>query len=263
MQKIAAVFLLTMLAWTACNQNTGPLPKSEHPESAFIVELSTVASVTGATLPKRAFLFYGARPANGGPPIYVARRENPTFPGIYYLTEDNRMGLSGGDGGPLVVFARLDADGDAGTIGPDDWAGEASVPAVPGNATVGVVLAPLALAEKPTGPAMKIEIDITGPAAAGVAAQAGAVTYVLLREQGGRMPLAALKADLKQFPAVVTLEEHHILTDQLPPLSALEIVVKVDQDGNPQTTVKGDYVGVAPAAKRTTIVLQPDDRAAE
>jgi len=200
-----------------------------------------VAPAAASAAAGEGVLFVGARPAGGGPPVYVARYAPAFFPGTYYLTESNRMGMGGPAQGPLAVFARFDRDGDAGTAGDDDLEA-VTAPALPGNTEVRLTLA--AKTAVPQRPAWSLSVRLDGPPGA-----AGTMFVLLRAAVGGRVPLAAARFDAPpSFPTTVTVAEHHILQPPLPPLDELDVLVKVDQDGNPLTTEPGDLEGHAGAA---------------
>lgn len=246
----AVACVLMVLGLLACDRNTGPVPLDQHPQAAFIVELSLASTEPVSTNP-RTTLFYGARPAVGGPPVYIARRQNVRFPGVFYLTEENRMNMGADYSGPLVLFARLDGDGNATTIDPSDWTGLTTQPVLPGNTKVSLQLSQ---AGSPPPP-WQIQVTI-GPAPV----PPETTTYVLLREVGGRVPLAALKVESLSFPVTVTLMAQHLLAEPPASLANLEVLVKVDGDGNPQTTQAGDYYAITAAAAQVQVQLQPDPR---
>lgn len=247
--------ILPLLLVVGCDRNVGPVPPDRHPDSAYIIRIER--AVTDVALPRRGVLFYGARPASGGPPVYVARREEPFFPATYYLTDDNLMTMRQAPDMPLIVFARLDSDGDASTVSPTDWAGEASEAVPPGNREVQVWLQPIDATATDT-PRWQLEVRIDpGPQRP----DAGMTTYVLLRQQGVPMPLAAARYAGLSFPNTVTLTERELMRE-LPDGIPLEVVVKVDRDANPQTTDPGDQVGVASVEGSSVLVqLRPDERA--
>ena len=254
-RSLAGLFAIAVLiTLIGCDRNVGPVPEDRHPDSAYIVRIER--AVTDVALPRRAVLFYGARPAAGGPPVYVARREEPFFPATYYLSDDNLMTMREAPDLPLIVFARLDADGDASTVGPQDWAGETSEAALPGNREVRIWLRPrdAAAAAAPRWQlTVRIEPGDQKP-------EPGMTTYVLLRQQGLPMPLAAARYTDLSFPATVTLTERELMRE-LPDGVPLEVVVKVDRDANPQTTEPGDQVAIVPVQGDTiTVRLQPDER---
>jgi len=82
-----------------------------------------------------AVLFVIARPrgAVGGPPLAVMRIANPEFPQAFELGPDQVMMPSLRFEGPLSVSARLDADGNAMTRGPEDPMTGSDTAAVPGD----------------------------------------------------------------------------------------------------------------------------------
>ena len=231
---------LLMTIAVACSRNTGPPPPDQPPDSAYAV---TISAPTGVTPPTAGVLYIGARPAGGGPPQFVIRREIGPLPQTHYLTEADRMGLWAAEDGPLVVFERLDSYGDAGTVSAEDWVAEADRAMLPGQAKVALTLRP-----SEPAPSFALPVRIEGPSPPG-----GATLYVLLREVGGRVPLAAARYPVpKAFPLEVTLTEAHLLGAL--PDKKLEVLVKVDQDGNPVSTGPGDLEGATPVSGTTVTV---------
>ena len=151
----------------------------------------------------------------------------------------------------MQLFARLDQDGNATTIDAGDWVGETTMAITPGNTEVRLQLEPVGAPQ-----AWQATVTISAPEPP----PAGAVTFVLLRAQNGRIPLAALKTELTSYPHTVTLDESHLLSDQPPAFAGHEIIVKVDSDGDPQSTSAGDWFGAADAGADIQIQLQPDTR---
>ncbi len=246
------IFFLTIIVGLAiaCSRNVGEPPENQWPEAAFIVHLALSDDVP-TNHPTSDVLYLGARPAAGGPPVFVARRTAGRFPETFFLTDEDRMGMGGDAGGPMIVFARWDSDGDAGTAAPGDWAATAASAAVPGNTHIDLTLAPLS-----TEPAFEYVVAIDGPPA-----PPDSVMFVLLRQADGRMPLVAGKfAAPAEFPIEISLTDRNILQGPLPDLAKLEVVVKIDQDGNPVSTSPGDLHGRAPAADaRVTLRPEPGD----
>lgn len=90
--------------------------------------------------PAGAVLFVIARREGGGPPLAVKRIDAPSFPVDFELTPADRMIQALPWGGPLVLTARLDRDGNATSREPGDLQGRASELVSPGAEGVQVVL---------------------------------------------------------------------------------------------------------------------------
>lgn len=88
-----------------------------------------VEPVRGAVL----FVIARSRGAVGGPPLAVMRIANPQFPQAFELGPDQVMIPTLSFEGPLSISARLDADGNAMTRGPDDPMTVSDTAAVPGD----------------------------------------------------------------------------------------------------------------------------------
>lgn len=85
-------------------------------------------------------LFVIARSPEGGPPLAVKRIASPSFPLEFELGPDDRMVEARPFAGPLLVSARLDADGNATTRAPDDPQGVAPGLVNPGDSSLDLVL---------------------------------------------------------------------------------------------------------------------------
>lgn len=173
-KRAAALFLVLALA--ACDRNIEPFDPDEKPrqpdlsrifpEGAEVaaqesVELpeppgrrgappvaagapiqGTVALAPGleGRVPASGVLFLIARSGAGGPPLAVKRIEQPTFPLEFSLGPDDRMIQSLPFEGPLVLTARVDADGNATTRSPGDLQGRADSPVSPGTRGISLLI---------------------------------------------------------------------------------------------------------------------------
>ncbi len=77
------------------------------------------------------FLFVRAPGAGGGPPLAVQRYPGSALPLEYAIGSESMMMGGGSLPGEVIVEARLDADGNAMTTGPDDFSAR-SEPVAPG-----------------------------------------------------------------------------------------------------------------------------------
>jgi hypothetical protein len=85
-------------------------------------------------------LFIFARTPEGGPPLAAKRVQSPTFPHEFTLGPEDRMIQARPFAGPLLVSARLDADGNATTKDPADPQAVSATPVFPGSALPPLVL---------------------------------------------------------------------------------------------------------------------------
>ncbi|HET9332426.1 MAG TPA: hypothetical protein VFQ21_02455 [Gemmatimonadota bacterium] len=86
------------------------------------------------------FLFVRAAGATGGPPLAVQRIPSPSFPLSFAIGPADAMMAGGPFPDRVTVEARLDADGNAMTEGPDDVSARAEV--APGASGVELTLGP-------------------------------------------------------------------------------------------------------------------------
>lgn len=126
----------------------GPAPSAAAPAPAADGSRSIAGTVRlpeGASPPAGATLFIVARiqgSAERGPPLAVKRVQAPSFPFRFVLGPGDVMLPDMPFDGPFDVSARLDADGNAMTKGPDDWATAAPAKAEVGAADLALELAP-------------------------------------------------------------------------------------------------------------------------
>ncbi len=220
----------------ACSRNVGTPPADERPPALFRVEV--VADPADGALPADGVLFVGARPAAGGPPGYAVMQEQFQLPTFVDLTAENQMGPFAASVTEWVMFVRLDRDGDASTQGAGDWVGTTDRPVqAGGGAAIRIKLRPAA-----PSPAPWLQVRIEGPQP-----PSGADVFVIVREIGARVPLAARRLVAPPaWPIDLALGEGDLLSGPPVPIGAnLEVIVKVDQDGDPLTTVDGDQEGFA------------------
>ena len=92
--------------------------------------------------PAGGVLFVIARPqgARGGPPLAVLRIPSPEFPLEFSIGPENVMIPSMQFAGSISLSARLDADGNAMTRGPDDISSPIQEPLAPGTTGVRLML---------------------------------------------------------------------------------------------------------------------------
>lgn len=232
---LAAGALASLIA-AGCSRNVGEPPADERPPALFRVEV--VAAANAGAPPVGGVLYVGARPKDGGPPGYVLRQDRVVLPMVVDLTAENAMGPQVAAVEEWRLFVRLDRDGDVGTQGAGDWSGtSASVVRAGSGEIVRVEIAPIGEAPPPW---IKVKVD-------GDAPPAGADMFVIVREVGGRVPLAARRLlTPPAWPVEVDLTERDLLRGPpAPPANTLEVLVKVDQDGDPLSTVEGDLEGRA------------------
>ena len=87
-----------------------------------------------------AVLFVIARSPGGGPPLAVKRIPGPSFPLEFEVGPGDRMVEARPFVGPLVLVARLDADGNATTRDAGDPQGAAPHPVNPGDSDIELLL---------------------------------------------------------------------------------------------------------------------------
>lgn len=85
-----------------------------------------------ARAPRGGVLFVIARSGGGGPPLAVKRIADPQFPLDFEIGPEDRMIEQMPFAGPLLLSARLDADGNATTRGAGDLQGSAPGAVEPG-----------------------------------------------------------------------------------------------------------------------------------
>ncbi len=100
----------------------------------------TLAPGLGTRVPAGAILFLIARRADGGPPLAVRRVVEPRFPLEFSIGPEDRMIDQIPFAGPLLLSARIDADGNAMTRQPGDLQGAAPGSYAPGARDVAIVV---------------------------------------------------------------------------------------------------------------------------
>ena len=91
-------------------------------------------------VPAGAVLFLIARRGEGGPPLAVQRVVEPRFPLEFSIGPEDRMIEQMPFAGPLLLTARIDADGNATTRQPGDLQGTAPGSYEPGASGVAIVV---------------------------------------------------------------------------------------------------------------------------
>jgi cytochrome c-type biogenesis protein CcmH len=89
---------------------------------------------------REGVLFVIARSPEGGPPLAVKRFQAPSFPLEFELGPEDRMVAARPFVGPLLLSARLDADGNATSRDPGDPQGAAPGPVNPGDSGIDLLL---------------------------------------------------------------------------------------------------------------------------
>jgi cytochrome c-type biogenesis protein CcmH len=89
---------------------------------------------------REGVLFVIARSPEGGPPLAVKRIQGPSFPLEFELGPGDRMVEARPFAGPLVLYARLDADGNATSRDPGDRQGAAPGLVNPGDSGIELLL---------------------------------------------------------------------------------------------------------------------------
>lgn len=93
----------------------------------------TLAPELASQVPPGAVLFLVARRPDGGPPVAVRRFTRLRFPLAFELGPEHRMIEAVPFAGPLLLSARIDADGNAMTRSPGDLEGQVPDPVEPGD----------------------------------------------------------------------------------------------------------------------------------
>lgn len=83
-------------------------------------------------VPRGGVLFLVAKSPAGGPPVAVQRVPEPSFPLDFEIGPNDRMIEAIPFTGPLLLTARVDADGNATSREPGDLSGAAAAPVEPG-----------------------------------------------------------------------------------------------------------------------------------
>lgn len=117
-----------------------PAPGEAATAAAAIRGRVSLAPELAQRAPSGAVLFLVARRGASGPPVAVKRIDSPTFPATFEIGPDDRMIQTVPFEGPLLLMARLDADGNASTRSAGDVQGVASREASPGAQDVEIVL---------------------------------------------------------------------------------------------------------------------------
>lgn len=99
-----------------------------------------IAEALDATPPAGAVLFIIARRSGAGPPLAVKRVTDPSLPLAFTIGPDDRMIQAMPFTGPLLLSARLDADGNATSRTPGDLQGSSPAPVSPGDTGIDLVL---------------------------------------------------------------------------------------------------------------------------
>lgn len=93
----------------------GMRPRPAPTATAAPLAGGIVALPPGVTPPEGATLFISLRAPAGGPPVAAIRVDQPRFPVRFVITTANLMMPGQTPGGPFLIQARLDQDGDART----------------------------------------------------------------------------------------------------------------------------------------------------
>ncbi len=100
----------------------------------------TLAPELEERVPAGAILFLIARRGEGGPPLAVQRVVEPRFPLEFSIGPEDRMIEQMPFAGPLLLAARIDADGNAMTRQPGDLQGAAPGSYEPGASGVAIIV---------------------------------------------------------------------------------------------------------------------------
>jgi hypothetical protein len=117
-------------------------PMPERPASGVAGESirGTLRLADGVAVPQGAVLFVIARSASGGPPLAVKRLVPGAFPTSFEIGPQDAMMEGRPFEGAILLSARIDADGDPLTRGPEDLAASVDSPVEPGASGVELTL---------------------------------------------------------------------------------------------------------------------------
>jgi cytochrome c-type biogenesis protein CcmH len=154
MQRTVLATLLGLALLAGCDRGVEPFDSAPPPQQRIQAQMSPPA-VQSTALPIRGtvrlapgredrtgsgVLFVVARGPAGGPPLAVKRVQAPSFPLEFELGPGDRMVEAMPFVGPLLLVARLDADGNATTRDPGDLQGAAPQPVNPGDSGIELLL---------------------------------------------------------------------------------------------------------------------------
>jgi hypothetical protein len=120
-----------------------PLPELAASSGGASSIRGTLRLASGAAIPAGSVLFVIARSQAGGPPLAVKRLPAGPFPLDFEIGPPDAMIAGRPFAGPILLSARIDADGDPLTRGAGELAAALESPLEPGAHSVDLMLAPV------------------------------------------------------------------------------------------------------------------------
>lgn len=236
-------------------------------------------------VPPNAVLFLMVRRADDGPLVAAQRIDALRFPLAFSIGPEDRMMAAIPFAGPLLISARIDADGNATTRGAGDLLGFSVRAHEPGDRGVvvrisevqtvaseaGGLLAPatgappVAATEAPpvaateaNSAAIEGTLDLAPDLAGRV--PPGAVLFVVARTAKSGPPLAVVRVEAPSFPLVFSIGPDDRMIQSIPFAGDILISARVDADGNAMTRNPGDLQGEsgipnAPGDRGVTLLI--------
>ena len=213
-------------------------------------------------VPHNAVLFLMARRADGGPPVAAQRIDDLRFPLAFSIGPEDRMMAAIPFAGPLLISARIDADGNATTRGAGDLLGSSARAHEPGDrgvvvrisevqtvaSTAGGSLAPAtgpppAAVTRATSAAIEGTLELSPDLAGRV--PPGAVLFVIARTAQRGPPLAVVRVTDPTFPLQFSIGPGDRMIQSMPFAGEILLSARVDADGDAMTKSPGDLRGAS------------------
>ena len=236
-------------------------------------------------VPPNAVLFLMARRADGGPPVAAQRIDDLRFPLAFSIGPEDRMMAAIPFAGPLLISARIDADGNATTRGAGDLLGSSARAHEPGDRGVVVRIsevqavasaagrplasatgeslapatgAPPAAVTRATSAAIEGTLELAPDLAGRV--PPGAVLFVVARTAQSGPPLAVVRVTDPSFPLQFSIGPGDRMIQSMPFAGEILLSARVDADGDAMTKSPGDLRGAsdipnAPGDRGVTLLI--------
>ncbi len=228
-------------------------------------------------VPPNAVLFLMARRAGGGPPVAAQRIDNLRFPLAFSIGPEDRMMAAIPFAGPLLISARIDADGNATTRGVGDLLGSSAKAHEPGDRGVVVRISEVQIVASAAGGPLAPATGGPPVAATGAASAAiegtlelapdlvgrvppGAVLFVVARTAQSGPPLAVVRVADPSFPLRFSIGPGDRMIQSMPFAGDILLSARVDADGDAMTRSPGDLRGAsgipnAPGDRGVTLLI--------
>jgi hypothetical protein len=228
-------------------------------------------------VPPNAVLFLMARRADGGPPVAAQRIDDLRFPLAFSIGPEDRMMAAIPFAGPLLISARIDADGNATTRGAGDLLGSSARAHEPGDRGVVVRISEVqtvaSAAGGPLAPATGAPaVAVTGANSAAIEGTLelapdlagrvppGAVLFVVARTAQSGPPLAVVRIGNPSFPLRFSIGPGDRMIQSMPFAGDILLSARVDADGDAMTRSPGDLRGAsgkpnAPGDRGVTLLI--------